>query len=405
MSKLRKKTNCTYCGAAPVHHSFEFISTSMHLLTDKILPGTNNKVMGVLMKIVTPFVLFLQKIAFKIWEKLGAIKYIEDENKVVTERTKYILREAKKRNIPMYVMVFFGKTLEYCKALVPVKKNKKKWIYFESLPVPEYVNESANIWVDDKKTFNKKFTINNLPVVKSDFAYTLKGGYKIFEKLTLPVITKPRFGSRARHTTVNITNKEDFKKAFKRAQDLCPAVIVEEFKQGTLYRATCVGQKLIGIIEFIKPKIEADGFSTVKELLTKHNNNKKFKTLTDVKNDEWFWDAIFHQGLTQESIPKKGQIILLSEHSERPNGGYFIDITDRIPEENIKIIEAGARVSGLSVIGFDIISKDLTKPHNIEPLVFIEGNSLPFIELHHIPFEGQVRDTAKAVWDLWNIKK
>jgi cyanophycin synthetase len=161
---------------------------------------------------------------------------------------------------------------------------------------------------------------------------------------------------------------------------------------------------LIGVVEFIKPSIIADGVMTVGQLLAYHNEHKKFDTITPVKNDAWFVDAIHHQGLTVHSIPEKGRVILLSEHSERPNGGYFIDITDTIPEENKQIIEHAARTTELDVIGFDIISMDLRLPHSTEPFVFIEGNSLPFIELHMEVYEGTPRDTPAAVWGLWTKK-
>ncbi len=228
---------------------------------------------------------------------------------------------------------------------------------------------------------------------------TLPQALRAFKELGAPVIVKPRIGSRARHTTINITDETELATAFALSKQLCPFVMIEQCIPGSLFRATCVGGKLIGVVEFIKPSVVADGVMTVEELRVHHNAHKKFPNLTDLKDNEWYRDAIMHQGYTTESTPEAGTRVLLSEHSERPNGGYFIDITDEIPEVTRKEIERGARASEIEVIGFDILSKDLRNPG--ESFTFIEGNSLPSIELHHLVYEGKIRNVAGAIWDLW----
>ncbi len=397
--KSSEKKSCVYCGAAPVPHTLEYASKVMTILTSNAFPKIPKKLYLLLSRFLMPVITITEKIMLGTLEKIGVVTFTEDT--ALTDRTQSILDEAKKRNIPMQTARIFGKLIEHSRAQIP---GTRTWFYFESLPIPQYVNNSVVVWVDNKNVFNTTFTKNNLPVVKSSTALSMKRALKIFDSLAKPVITKPQYGSRARHTTVDITDKDEFKRAFKRAQQLCPSVVIEEFKRGTLYRATVIGKKVIGIIEFVKPKVEADGTHTVLELLEFHNTHKKYPHLTDVKNDAWFTDAITHQGLSTGSIPEKGRIVYLSEHSERPNGGYFIDITDEVPQENIDLIERAAQVTELDVIGFDIISENLKEKHSLEPFVFIEGNSLPFIELHMVLYEGKKRDTPKAVWDLWQKK-
>ncbi len=397
MSK-NTKNPCVYCGAAPVNHTFEYISNCMTIVMNTVFPSFPQRINRMMSRILTPVIEFVERLTIRCLAKIGIVTFSHD---VLTHRTQAIRDEAKNRGIAIETIRMFGKLLEYSRFKIP---GQKKWTYFESIPIPQYIYNTVDVWVDNKNTFNKKFTEAKLPVVKSTLAWNSKQANTSFAKLNKPVITKPQYGSRARHTTVDIIEKNEYIQAFKRAQILCPSVVVEEFKRGTLYRATCIDKKIIGVVEFIKPSVVADGIMTVSELLTYHNNHKKFENLTDVKNDAWFIDTIHHQGLTVESIPEKGRMILLSEHSERPNGGYFIDVTDTIPKENRDIIEHAARVTELDVIGFDIISMDLSKPHSVEPFVFIEGNSLPFIELHMEVYEGTKRNTASAVWDLWTKK-
>lgn len=295
-----------------------------------------------------------------------------------------------------------GKPLELARAWLPAMTHLKKyqWQYFQSIPLLPSKNFFTAPLIDDKAVLKYLFEANALPIPRGGGVITLSAALKKFHTIGGAVIVKPQSGSRARHTTVNITTEDELVLAFHRAKELCLFVMVEEYIPGTLYRATCVSGTLVGVIEFVKPSVIADGVRTVKELLVFHNVHKRFPSLTHVKDDAWFEDALSHQGYTRESVPPKGTRVLLSEHSERPNGGYFIDVTDRIPSSTKNTIERAAAISEAHVVGFDIISKDLSAPQ--ERFVFIEANTLPFIELHSIPFEGTPRNVASTVWDSWD---
>lgn len=334
---------------------------------------------------------------------LSIIRFSNDPKLVKSARSKSVWREAHKLGIQIQQLVVFGVRGEEMRALVPTKKGSQTlhWSYFESIPVPPWLEKSPGDWIDDKNLFKKEFEQGGLPIARGRFVTTGEQALRAFREFRAPVITKPRSGSRARHTTVNIQTEEQLLEGFRRAQELCPYVMVEEFVSGSLYRATCVNRKLVGVIQFVKPEVIADGVKTVDELLVHHNANKKFPNLTDVKRDGWYFDAITHQGYTPASVPVAGTHVLLSEHSERPNGGYFIDVTDSVPKETVAEIERGAEVCDVEVIGFDIISRNLLDEK--ERFTFIEGNTLPYIEIHDVPYEGIPRNVARAVWDMWYL--
>jgi D-alanine-D-alanine ligase-like ATP-grasp enzyme len=396
-----KKEVCVYCGDAQTNHTLHFINTGMDLGIGFFLPRMELPQSPFFKLERSETVRLVGSWTAVVFEKVGIIRFSNDIDDAPSERTRTIWREAQKRGIHTQQIFVFGMKREESRAMLPPRKGSEKraWEYFQSIPIPHWSSQPDTTWVDDKAIFKKKFEKNNLAIAKGRFVMTLAGAKKAFGELGAPVIVKPREGSRARHTTVDITSEEELTRAYARAKQLCPAVMIEQFVSGTLYRATCVGGKLIGVIEFVKPAVIADGVKTVAELRLHHNAHKKFPNLTDVKDDAWFRDAISHQGYDLESVPSAGTKVLLSEHSERPNGGYFVDITDEIPEKTREEIERAACVCEIEVIGFDIISKDLK---NAElPFTFIEGNSLPYIEVHHIPYEGSPRNVAGAIWDLW----
>jgi D-alanine-D-alanine ligase-like ATP-grasp enzyme len=401
---LKKK--CVYCGDAPTNHTLHYINTSIDLFFSSLVPKKEKSGSHFLDPERSPLVRVVGRAVAGLMGSLRMLRFSDDVDDAVSERTKVIWREAQVRGITMQQVLVFGLKREESRALLPQKKGlendnrlKRKWEYFQSIPIPRWAIQPSSTWVDDKSTFKKNFKKAGLPIADGKAVRTYAQALAAFREFATPVIAKPREGSRARHTTVSITSEEELARAYARAHQLCPDVMIEQYITGTLYRATCVGKKLIGVIEFVKPATVADGIKTTEQLRIAHNAHKKFENLTDVKDDAWFRDALSHQGLTPESVPPAGTHVLLSEHSERPNGGYFIDITDDIPDSTKAEIERAAKVCEIEVIGFDIISKNLKDTR--EKFTFIEGNSLPYIELHHMPYEGKVRNVAGAVWDLW----
>lgn len=398
-------SDCDFCGAYPVNHPMKYIDSCIGLLPALLAPSPTTATPRFLQIFRSPIVRFICRTLITIAAALGLIRFssvIDDE---VTARSRVVWEEAERRGIRMQQLSILGLKRDEMRAWLPTRRGSRKrnWEYFESLPIPLWKNQDPASWIDDKRLFKKVFERNNLPVARGGAVFTYRAAKKIYDRLGCPVITKPRDGSLARHTTVAIATEAELKEGFGRAKQLCPFVMVEEFVVGTLYRATCVDRKLIGVIELVRPKIVADGRMTIEELRQAFNQHKRFPSLTDVKDDSWFRDSIRHQGYKPADVPSAGTLIVLSEHSERPNGGYFIDITDRVPPAHRELIERGAQVCGAEVIGFDLLSQDLTDPS--VRFTFIEGNTLPHIDVHHVPYEGAVQDVAGAIWDMWELEE
>ncbi len=393
---------CTYCGNAPEPHILLYLESTIDILSSKVLFPLVHPFVGIFGSFASWIVDCLGWLSLKLLTSCGVITFSDDPSKAASHRTEAVWREAVSRGITMQVLVFAKRPLELARAWLPSMTHPKKyqWQYFQSIPLLPSQNTYTTPLIDDKAVLKHLFEAYSLPIPRGGGVITLSSALKKFHNIGGAVIVKPQSGSRARHTTVNITTENELAPAFYRAQELCLFVMVEEYIPGTLYRATCVGGALVGVIEFVKPSVIADGTRTVQEILAFHNTHKRFPSLTDVKDDAWFEDAITHQGYMRESVPPKGTRVLLSEHSERPNGGYFVDVTDRIPNTTKSVIEKAARVCQAHVVGFDIISKDLGDEHG--RFVFIEANTLPFIELHSIPFEGTPRTVAGAIWDSWS---
>ena len=384
-----KGMSCPYCGDAPVNHAVQYVSSTLDLFFERLVPASRPLVIRL-----------LERFLMRLGLVLGFVR-ASDELRGGSKRTKVVWDEAERRGIRIEQLTVFGKRGDDCRALLPARKGdgRLRFHYFQSIPVPPWLSEEA-AWVNDKRSFTKRFRQSGLPVAEGFSVCTQRGARHAWKTLGGPVIVKPRSGSRARHTSVNVTTEDDLRTAFARAKEICAFVVIESCIPGDTYRLACVGGTLVAALHFVKPRIAADGRSTCDELLERYNEVLP-PGVRPVKRNVPYLEALRHQGLAPDSIPAAGTLLTLAEHSERANGGYNEDITDAVPEHVRQKVERAARLAGLAVIGFDIISRDLTDAR--EPFTFIEGNPLPFIDIHHDPTVGKPRDVAGAVWDLWEV--
>jgi D-alanine-D-alanine ligase-like ATP-grasp enzyme len=398
-----KASPCEYCGDSPVNHSFHYLESTLSIISSPSrAPKRKRSSLFQLSK--SEIVKGISRTLLYLLYLLQIVRFSEDKEKTSTSRTKSIWNEAERQGIRMQEVVVFGVRSEVLRAWLPKAPGSthNTWQYFESIPIPPWRDQPGLSWVDDKFVLKKEFTKHALPIPKGNSVWNAQGALNVLSEVGGPVIVKPREGSRGRHTTISITDPTELTYAVTRAKQLSPLVLVEEHIPGRVYRATCIGKKVIGIMELVRPIVVADGVKTIAELREYHNaHNKAFPQLTDVEDGSLFRNTIRHQGYTLESVPEKDTAVLLAEFSERTNGGYFVDCTDDVPLQTIQEIERGAEVCGLDLVGFDLISEDLSDA--TKRFTFIEGNTLPYIEIHDIPYAGPVRNVSAAVFELWKM--
>lgn len=404
-SSSSKPVGCVYCNTAPTPHLLIWIDTAISLFFDRPL-RTACKPLVIL---VTPFVRWLtdagMHVFFSISHVLGLVKFSDENVSSEMSRKKVMFQEAKHRGVRMQIILFLGKELSYTRALLPLAKYipLKVWQYFEFIPIPPW--KDSPLWqnLDNKIELKRLFEKNGLRVPKGEEYMSVEAAVRTFKELKVPVIVKPLEGSRARHTRVRVTTEDDFKDAFMRALEVCPLALVEEFVEGDVHRITCVDGKFIAAMRFVRPTIEADGTRTVHELRNAYNAKLSLPEVMPVKDDELFAVTLSHQGLTSTSIPRKGMTVRLADFSERVNGGYNEDVTDRISHSRKAYFEKAAKVTRLPLVGFDIVSLDIAD--DTQEAVFLEANTAPFIEIHQTPTKGIPRNVAAPVWDLWLSKR
>jgi cyanophycin synthetase len=391
----KEKNKCEYCGNNQANHTISWISNTLSVIfepTDRIILGSllGRSIDIILQYSTRPYLFFLETVRLISWN--------EDINKALTKRSFVIWEEAKKRNIKMEQLVIFGKPVEFYKATL-----NKKMIYFESIPKTKKGFIQSIIWMDDKLKLKEKLEEKNIPVPKGKSVFTYKQALSIFKKIDGPVILKPRIGSRGRHSLTHIKTKEDLKKAFKIAKKMCFFVIIEEHLVGSVYRGTCINNRLVGVLEGMPPRITGNGHDNINSLI-EQKNKKVVKPVSEVPINKILVEFLKKINYKLDSILEDGKTIDLSEKIGISYGGNSKEIFNETNKDLKEVIEKAAEVVNAGVIGFDFIIEDPKKNIESQKWGIIECNSLPFINLHHYPEEGDPINIAKSVWDEIEVK-
>jgi len=322
------------------------------------------------------------------------VTFSKDASKIPSDRGLVLFEEALVRGWKMEIATIFGRGVDTYRISLPSGKT----IVFNGLPKEILENSNAPEWIDDKALLKRRLREAGAPVSRGESFRNVEEAEKFRRTLECPIIVKPRFGSRGRHTTTFLTDSDDFKKAFKIAQQLGSEVIVEEHLVGSVYRGTMIDGKLVGVLAGDPPRITGDGVHTIKELIEIKNNNRharvgafKISPMTPL--------FLKRRGYMLDAILEKATTIDLSEKIGLSYGGNAREVTP-LTHPKLKIaLEHAAHVVNDPVIGFDFISTDISADPSSVVWGIIECNAVPFINLHHDPLEGEPVNAAGALLD------
>ncbi len=393
-SAINKKQRCIHCGNNPTNHFFSYLTQTAMIPLTPLSHGLaylhHRYLDNALRWILTPYIWAFQKT--RLW---GMNK---DISKAHTERALVIWQEAAKRGIEMEQFTIFGKPIEQYRA-----KLRGHWHYFESLPIPPEYNVVSYAWMDDKWILKKFLRAKNIPVAFGKSVSSTKDAISTFKEGRPPFIAKPRLGSRGRHTITHIHSEKDLLEAYKISKQLCHYAILEEQLFGSVYRGTYVGGHIIGILRGDPARITGDGVKTVVELIAEKNKNKH-PQVKDVLITPLLKSFIGRQNYYLDSVLPNGTTIDLSEKIGINYGGYAVEEFTKTHPKILKYLKQAGDALNAPVVGFDFIIPDIEKDPDLQRWGIIEANSLPFINLHHFPIEGEPINAAAKVWDLWQKK-
>lgn len=267
---------------------------------------------------------------------------------------------------------------------------------------------TSNIAVDiacNKEETKLLLEAAEIPVPRGTVIRTEAGLDEAIQKFGYPLVIKPIDGNHGKGNTTNITNREQAIKALEAAKQYGRNVIVERFITGYDFRCLVINNKFICAALRTPASVVGDGVHTIQWLIDETNKDPRRgygheKVLTQITMDQFTQKMLDDAGITLETIPGKGERVLLKPTANLSTGGTSTDVTDEVHPTNIFMFERIAKIIGLDICGIDVMAVDLRTPVSENGGAILEVNAAPGFRMHIDPAEGLPRNVAEPVIDM-----
>lgn len=217
-----------------------------------------------------------------------------------------------------------------------------------------------------------------------------------------PVVVKPRDGNQGKGVAVNIKTREEVLAAFAVAYAISSDVIVERYLPGHDFRLLVIGNQLVAAARRAPPQVIGDGIHHIGELIDQVNLDPRrgdghATSLTKIRVDSITLATLAAHGYTIQSIPPKGEPVVLRNNANLSTGGSATDVTDDVhPELAARAVEA-AQMVGLDICGVDVVCETVLKPLEEQGGGIVEVNAAPGLRMHLQPSFGKGRPVGEAI--------
>lgn len=267
---------------------------------------------------------------------------------------------------------------------------------------------TSNIAVDiacDKEETKNLLEAAEIPVPRGTVVRTEVGLKEAVEKYGYPLVIKPIDGNHGKGNTTNITTWEQAVKALENAKQYGRSVIVERFITGFDFRILVINNKFICAALRTPAAVTGDGVNTIQYLIDETNKDPRRgfgheKVLTQITVDHSTMKMLDEKGYNLETVPPKGELVLLKTTANLSTGGTSTDVTDEVHPTNVFMCERISKIIGLDICGIDIMATDLRTPVTENGGAILEVNAAPGFRMHIDPSEGIGRNVAEPVVDM-----
>lgn len=267
---------------------------------------------------------------------------------------------------------------------------------------------TSNIAVEiacDKEETKALLEAAEIPVPSGTVVRTEAGLEEAVEKFGYPLVIKPIDGNHGKGNTTNITDWAQALTAFEAAQKYGRSSIVEKFITGYDFRILVINYKFVCAALRTPASVTGDGSSNIQQLIDKINSDPRRgygheKVLTQITIDQFTHKMLDEKNYTLDTVPPKGELVMLKPTANLSTGGTSNDVTDEVHPANIFMCERIAKIIGLDICGIDIMANDLRTPVNENGGAILEVNAAPGFRMHIDPSEGLARNVAEPVVEM-----
>jgi len=258
---------------------------------------------------------------------------------------------------------------------------------------------------DEKTNVKDLLSKAGIPVPYGQMISTEEEAVTVFEEIGTAVVVKPDVGNHGKGSTINISELDQLKMAFRAAQACYPNVIVEEYVHGEDFRLLVIDGKFVAAARREPAHVIGDGRSSIKDLVQVTNADPRRgygheKVLTQIDINDMTERILSLRGLSQEYSLEEGEKVYLKATANLSQGGTSTDVTDEVNPEIRLMAERAARIIGLDCVGVDALATDISLPLLQSGIKVVEVNAAPGFRMHLEPTNGQPRDVAKPLVDM-----
>ena len=314
-----------------------------------------------------------------------------DEDERLGPSTGAIVEAAVKRKIP-YRRLTSGSLVQFGWGA------KQRRIQAAEVDTTSAVAESI---AQDKDLTKTLLRAAGVPVPLGRPASDVDDAWAAALEIGLPVVVKPQDGNQGKGVTVNITSREQLELAYKAAVEI-GEVLVEKFLPGNDFRLLVVGDKLVAAARRDPPQVIGDGVHSVRQLVDMVNADPRRGTghstsLTKIRFDDIAIARLSLQNLVPDSVPTKGQRVILRNNANLSTGGTATDVTDDVHPEVAARAVAAAQMVGMHICGVDVVCESVLRPLEEQHGGIVEVNAAPGLRMHLAPSYGKGRQVGEAM--------
>jgi cyanophycin synthetase len=254
----------------------------------------------------------------------------------------------------------------------------------------------------DKELTKKLLAAAGVPVPRGGIARDADTAWTLAQQVGLPVVAKPKDGNQGKGVTVNIDSRASLMAAFATAQAYGDEVIVERYLAGDDFRLLVVGNKLVAAARRDPPQVVGDGEHTVRQLVDMLNSDPRrgsghSTSLTRIRFDDIALARLAQQGYEADSVPVRGQRVILRNNANLSTGGTATDVTDDVHPAVAACAVEAARMVGLDICGVDMVCDSVLKPIEEQGGGIVEVNAAPGLRMHLTPSYGKPRAVGESI--------
>ena len=263
----------------------------------------------------------------------------------------------------------------------------------------------AETIAQDKELTKKLLDAAGVPVPLGRTVTDPDDAWAAAQEIGLPVVIKPKDGNQGKGVTVNITTREQIVAGFNAASEFRDDIMVERYLPGHDYRLLVIGDKLVAAARRDPPSVVGDGVHTVRQLVDTVNLDPRrgsghSTSLTKIRFDDIALASLAKQGMDADSVPPKGQRVVLRNNANLSTGGSATDVTDDVHPEVAARAIAAAHMVGLDICGVDLVCDSVLKPIEEQRGGIVEVNAAPGLRMHLAPSFGKPRAIGEAIVDM-----